>query len=263
MIEPATATALDEPVSEVEYVATIRGTLDTGSMYPFANMEDYLVTQAQLDAATTNLLGGVSTADFYLIARVQPYEPVYRVRWMLNAQVSGPTLRSSGTTGQDHEAEIRLVMRRYPMGGSATTQIITDPADDSRAEMPYRSALTGVQAALLLRHLWGAGPRSVTVGDRATVRFTPETLEFTGPAGYEPVVVDYDAPSVAEYPFFLPENDGRQPALWMALDGAGEGEGWKISYATEPATGPEERWDDPAEPVPAFAPLSVTPPWHW
>lgn len=259
----ALATAFSDPVSEADYVATIRGTLDTGSIYPFADTNDYVLTQAQLDAATANALGGVSSADFYLIARLQPYEPLYRVRWMLNAQVSGPTLRPDGTAGTDHDATVRLMFRRYPMGETATAQIITDPADNDRVEMPYRSALTGVQPALLLRHLWGTGPRAITVGDRATVTFTPEILEYTGLAGYEPVEVDYDEPALAEYPFFVPENDGRQPALWMALNGATEGEGWKISYATEPGTAREERWDDPAEPVPAFAALTVEPPWHW
>lgn len=257
------AASLTEPVPEIDYVATIKGTLETGSMYPFASVEDYTVAQAQMDAATSNTLGGVSDADFYLIARVQPYEAVYRVRWMLNAQVFGPTLRADGTGTDSHEASVQLVLRQYPMGGTSTTQIITDPADDQRVEMPYRSALTGVHAALLLRHLWGANERSITVGDRATVTFTPETVEYTGLGTYEPTQVPFDVATLAEYPFFVPENDGRQPALWMALNGAAEGEGWKLSYCAEPGQGPGDRWDNPEEAVPPFAPLSVQPPWHW
>jgi hypothetical protein len=263
MTEAATEAAPSDPVPEAEYVATVHGTLDTGSIYPFTNTDDYVVTQAQLDAAASNALGGISSADFYLIARLQPYEPVYRVRWMLNAQLSGPTLRANGAAGLDHDASVRLVFRRYPMGSTSTAQILTDPADDARVEMPYRSALTGVQPALLLRHLWGPGPRTITVGDRASVTFTPETVEYTGVGGYEPVQADYDEPTLAEYPFFVPENDGRQPALWMALNGAAEGEGWKLSYATEPGTDRAERWDDPDEQVPPFAALTATPPWHW
>lgn len=256
------ATTFDEPVSEIDYIATIRGTLDTGALYPFASIEDYLVTQAQLDAATTTALGGTTSADFYLIARVQPYEPLYRVRWMLNAQLSGPVLRSDGTAGTDHESSVQLLLRRYPIG-TDKRQIITDPADDDRTEMPYRDALTGVQPALLLRELWGPGPRSITIGNRATVTFTPDTLEYTSPAGYERVQAPYDVTTLAEYPFFQPRDDYRVPALWLARTGAAEGQGWKISYATEPGTDRDERWDAEVEPVPAFTPLSIEPPWHW
>lgn len=256
------AAALNADVSEIDYVATIRGTLATGSTYPFASLNDYLATQAQMDAATATALGGITSADFYLIARLQPSEPVYRVRWILDAEVSGPVLRADGTAGADPESSIQLVLRRYP-SGTDKRQIVTDPADDQRAGMPYRDALSGLVPALLLQQMWGTGPRSITVGDRATVTFTPETLEYTGPADPEPVGVPFSSATLAEYPFFQPRDNYRVPALWLASSGAAEGEGWKISYATEPGSTRDDRWDEETEPVPPFTPLTVEPPWHW
>lgn len=246
--------------SEVDYTAVIRGTLDPGDIYPFTSTNDYVTAQAEMDAATANALGGGGSADFYLIARVWTYQPVYRVRWMLDAELSGPSLRSDGTGA--HESTVRMILRRYPLGDK--TQIVTDPADDERAEMPYRDALSGVQPALLLRTLWGTGPRTLTLSGRGTATFTPATLEFTLPGQYEPSIVAYDTATIAAYPFIEAQQDSRQPALWLARTGDPEGEGWKISYCAHPETGDvESRWDDPDEAVPEYAPLEVQPPWHW
>lgn len=245
--------------SEIDYIGTIGGTLDPGSVYPLQSSNDYASAQLEMDAATTNALGWSGDADFYLIARLWTYQPVYRVRWMLEAAPSGPQLRANGT--ESHPSSVRFILRRFAL--SDRKQIVTDPADEDRPEMPFRDTLCGLQPALILRQLWGADARTITLSGRGTITFTPETLEFTEPGAVEPTVVDYDTTPVTAYQFSESEGTTRQPALWLARTGAPEGEGWKISFCAEPGKGIEDRWDDPDEPVPPFEPLEVQPPWHW
>lgn len=252
---------MTEPTSETDYTAVIHGTLDPGGIYPFASVQDYVMAQAEMDAATSHALGGTGTADFYLIARTWLSQPPYRVRWTLDSEISGPSLDAAGPEDTEHDALVRLTLRRYPLGDKR--QIIIDPADAERPDMPYRDALSGVQAALLLRHLWGTGPRTLTLGSRGTVTFTPDRLEYTGPGQHAPTIVAYDA-DLVDYVFAEAPQESRVPALWLATSADASTAGtWKLSYCAEPGTGIDERWDSADDPVPAFDPLNPAPPWHW
>lgn len=240
------------PEGSITYPARIIGTLDANSLYPFADFTTY--RDAQLTATDTvhQLLGGNDTVDFYLIARLDPSEPLYRVRWRLTIDYIGPHFVFDHPGGP-HVSTIAAQLWLRPIGDFR--QLTVDPADEDRPEMPYRTNLSGLYTALMLRRAWGTGLRHITVGAHGTVGFSPSTLSYIPLYTHAYKTVPYDTTSLAEYPFVLNENSGQTPALWLALAGAPIGEGWKVSYCAEPGHGAEDRWDDPNEAVPAYAPL--------
>ncbi len=233
-----------------ELDATIEGTWNPGTVPQFDSRELPEVQNAASEGARQALFVTSDHADFHVIAR-DGYSntPLARARWRVDMYVGGPMLIPDTSVPHPSGVMMRLTLyshldKRQVVGG------------DDESVMPYQGALSNVIPALLLRGFWGSGPREINVGTFGVGTFTPERIRYAPMARGQDVTVPIDATTaLADFPFVRPESDPRQVAMWVvASDPAAVSA--KISYCIAEAGGNEEaRWDDPAEPVPAFDPL--------
>lgn len=237
------------------YQALIGGSLAPGSVYPIEDINTYRQAQQAATAALRGLLG-TEPVDFHVIARTDPGEPLYRARWRLYGEYGGPYLRPFTEEGHDSTIDLRLWVR--PL--TEQYQLATPPEDMTRPEMPYRTIISELYAALILRGGFGTSQRQITVGDFGTVAFTPETLTHQPMGTFRQETVPIDTHPIAEYSFLQSNDGGPGRALWLGLTGAPIGQGWKVSYCSETPDSPETRWDDPDEPIPDYEPVPFEPP---
>lgn len=226
--------------------AVISGLWTPGTV-PALTQGTYLSAQASADEATRVALDlDDGFLGFYLVATATPGGPVYRSRWKIAAEASGPTLRT-GTT-EAHEAQVWLTLRVYPR--SEVQQVTYD--QDHYDDMPFQGILAPVVAALLLRKRFGAAEREITVGSFGTGTFMPVELGFDGLYPPTPSTADYGADGLAGYGTTLPAGTASHPTVWLSADG----DAWKVSYCVDqPSKTYEDRWDDPDEALPVFDPL--------
>lgn len=247
---------MTNPLTNAEaYHAFLGGQLAPGSVYPLGDLNPYWQAHQAATAATRGLLG-TEPVDFHVIARTDPGVPLYRARWRLHAEYGGPYLLPFTSEPHDTAVDLRLWVR--PL--TEYRQLAQPPDDATRAEMPYRTVISELYAALILRHTFGTASRQITIGDYGTVTFTPQTLSYRPLNTYHQTSVPIGTSPIAEYQFTQTPDGGPGKALWLALTGAPVGEGWKVSYCTQNPGPASDRWDDPDEPVPAYEPVPFDPP---
>lgn len=226
------------------FIATINGLWTPGTIGPISP-DFYGETQLTARQATRELLGlTTSEIGFYLVSR-DTVGRVRQSRWRLIALAGGPSLRPG--TVQPHDSQISLTLKVEPHGD--LQQVVYGEGAET---MPYRGAMSGVVAALLLRNRWGLSEREITVGQHGTGVFTPLELAYSGMYGDATVTADYEASGLTGYKFIAPAGSSPVPTMWLATDDAS----WPVSYCV---TGPTEtvaqRWDEPDDVVPEYAPL--------
>lgn len=237
------------------YQARISGQLDPGAVYPLDTIDAYREAQQAATGALSGLLG-TDPVDFHVIARVGDSTPLYRARWRLAIEYGGPYLQpyasDSHTTTLDCRLWVRPLTQYY--------QLAIPTEDTQRTEMPYRTVISGLYTALLLRAAFGTDPRQITVGGHGTVTFTPQQLTYQPPNSRTSKTVPIDTHPLADYQFVQANNGSPGRALWLTLTGAPIGTGWKVSYCTPTPGRPDVRWDDPDEAVPEYEQVPFTPP---
>lgn len=232
------------------YLASIVGTWNPGSV-PAITPDAYASANAAIQAATDAVIGVVdSTIEFHVIATDESGGPVYRTRWRLEADASGPSLNLNTT--EPHQSELTLLVRVYPR--SQVRQVIVD---EEMHDMPYRGVYAPIIGALLLRHAWGPGSRALSLTGFGTGTFEPTALRYR--EAWNSVVTelpyDTDDDNVTTFAIVRSVNE-RVPAMWLVTE-EDQRKAWQISFCVnEPGQGPNDRWDTPQS-VPEFEPL----PW--
>lgn len=232
--------------------AAVAGQLDPGTVYPLLPADFYNV-QSLTGPALRTALG--TRTRFYMVMRAGASDPVYRERWSLAVNLSGPSLRTNQATG--HPTEVTADVLVYPFGSDHWDGQLTRDPDDQR-QLPYQGQLCGLVAAQWLRHVWGPGARELVVGTRGTLTITPQSLRHSPMTETTPLTtVDYTAQGLAAYAFATDPGTDYQPGIWMVLsdpDNPGDvAAQWKLSYCLPTWTdNPADRWDDPLEPAPSF-----------
>lgn len=237
------------PAGTQMFVASIIGTWNPGST-PAITKSTYPTVQAAATKATRTMLGVVDqTLDFHVVATDYPAGPVYRTRWKVRADGSGPTLRVGPAVAST--AQVNMLVWIYPH--TEVRQVVADP---EMPDMPYRGVFGGVLAALLLRDHWGPGVRAVVLPGFGAGSFEPESLSFRNVFNSETITVPYGASDseISSYAFVSNETS-RPPGMWLATDTEPR-RSWQISYCVSAPDEPvENRWDTVPQPIPDFVPL--------
>jgi hypothetical protein len=231
------------------FVASIIGTWNPGSV-PALTGSTYPAAQAAATKATRAMLGVVDqTLDFHVVATDYPGGPVYRTRWKVRADVSGPTLRVGPAVAST--AQVNLMVWIYPH--TEVRQVVGDPQMEN---MPYRGVFGGVLAALLLRDHWGEGVRAVVLPGYGAGSFEPELLRYRNVFNSETITVSYTASDSEISSYMFAANESNQPpGMWLVTDTDPQ-RSWQVSYCVStPGDTVENRWDTTPQPVPAFVPL--------
>jgi hypothetical protein len=237
------------PAGTQFHVASIIGTWNPGSV-PELSSSTYPAAQAAATKATRLMLGMVEPElEFHVVATDYPGGPVYRTRWRVRADVSGPTLGVGPAVAAS--AQVNLLVWIYPH--TEVRQVVADP---EMPDMPYRGVFGGVLAALLLRDLWGAGVRAVTLPGFGSGSFEPELLRYRDIFNSESITVPYEASDSEITSYVFVSNETGQPSgMWLAT-GENPQRSWQISYCvSSPEESIGERWDTMPQSVPAFEPL--------
>lgn len=237
------------------YRAAIGGTWDPGGL-PVVTPATLHETSEAATTAVRALLGVVpgEQTEFHILTRMSPDRPVLRSLWRVQLDVIGPQLEVGATA--EHESSVDATVTIYPF--SELRQV---SQDEGVFGTQHNYAMCGLVPALLLRHWWGPSVRPVTLPGLGSGTFTPQTLQWRPrPNTRAALVADYDADGLACYPFARMQGDARPPSMWLAPDAGDPQTGWKVSFChagpTAEATWPVDRWDDPAEQVPEFQPLT-------
>lgn len=237
------------PAGTQMFVASIIGTWNPGSV-PALDSATFPAAQAAATEATRDLLGVVDqTLDFHVVATDYPGGPVYRTRWRVRADGSGPMLKIG--PAEPSTAQVDLMVWIYPH--TEVRQVVADP---QMADMPYRGVFGGVLAALLLRDLWGPGARTITLPAVGSGSFEPESLRYRNVFNSDTVTVPYgaDDSEITSYAFIV-NDSGQPPGMWLATD-ADPRASWQISYCVTSADqSVVDRWDTTPQPIPDFEPL--------
>jgi hypothetical protein len=236
------------PVNYRLCMAGVGGTWDPGSV-PAITPESY----AEAQYAASVALNGVITVPgnelgFHIISTDYPGGPVMRTRWKLETYIYGPSLLLNTT--EPHDSQLTMSTLLYPL--SEQRQCVFDEA---YPDMRFRGVFSTVVGALLLRHAWGDGPRTLTLNGFGSGTFTPTSLRFGDANDRNAMEVAYDGADkdIVAYPFVQGQND-RPPALWLVTED--QSAAWQISYCiAEPGHPSSERWDTDEQAVPSFTPL--------
>jgi hypothetical protein len=243
------------PEGTITHSATVQGQLEPGAgLYPLPYNKFYNA-QRLTAAALATALGG-TRADVYLVIRTSLSQPVYRERWVVDVELSGPSLTPLTTAA--HLSGLTAALRVYPPGTEeASHQLARDPGDVRNVR--YSGQLCGLVAAHWLRHKLGTDPLALTIGGFGSLTFTPQEMIYGAMYAPDPwTTVDYGTEPSGAYAFEATPQEDYRPGVWLAVADEPEGTAptWKMSYCTpQGVSGVEYRWDDPAEPCPAFAPL--------
>jgi hypothetical protein len=243
------------PEGTITHTVTVQGQLEPAAgLYPLPPHKFYSAQRLTAAALATAL--GTTRADVYLVIRTSLSQPVYRERWVLAVELSGPSLTPATSDG--HLSGLSAGLRVYPSGtDEAAHQLARDPNDTRHPR--YAGQLCGLVAAQWLRYKLGTAPVALTVGGFGALTFTPQEMIYGAMYAPDPwTTVDYDDPAPAAYAFEATPQQDYQPGVWLVMADEPEGtaQAWKMSYCTpEGTSGVDNRWDDPAEPCPQFAPL--------
>lgn len=253
-------TASLPPAGTRDYVATIVGTWDPGSVPALSTSPMHAAAQdAATSASQTALAIKDGMLEFYIISTDQPGAPVARTRWRVEATAAGPTLEFN--TAQPHESELTLSVRIYPH--SQTRQVVTDDAVD---EMPYRGVLAPGVVALLLRHHWGPESRTLTLDGFGSGTFIPTALRFRDTWNSTTVEMAYDSNETVLAPYALiAANSFSPPAMWLTTTETPK-KAWQISYCIrKEGETAQNRWDRSIQSAPEFNELTwpADHAWSW
>lgn len=233
------------------YTASIGGTWAPGTI-PAITPDNYQSAQAAAISALDTIIGITnSTVEFYVVYTPAPGAPVYRTRWRVEADASGPGMLLDTTI--EHDSDITLLVRLYSY--AEVRQVV---ADEDLHDMPYRGVYSPLLGALMLRRAWGTGARDVTLTGFGTGTFTPETLKFRDTWNSISYEIPYDTPAaqIGAYEITTSPN-AAPPAMWL-VSADDLTQGWQVSYCVSTPGQPiADRWDTSIQPVPEFDPL----PW--
>lgn len=180
-------------------------------------------------------------ADFHLIYRRPNTGALSRTRWVVDAEMLGPTLLWYEDTSGDSAIRFRLIGRND----------IQQVRDDLTLPMPWIE-LRDLMAAVLGKQALGMGAVEIPLAGHGTMVFTPQEIQYSR-SGYDDVREPY-TDHVYGWTFTAEPDDPVEPAVWIVPDG--QTTGVKVSRCVDSSFTP---WSDPAEPAPAFEPLPPPP----
>jgi hypothetical protein len=245
-----------DPNQATDYIARLSGTWDPGTV-PALGDDDFYTAQQQVRQTIAPMLNlTVPLLDFHIVSTTPSVEGVLRTRWKIVTRAGGPTLYPDTT--EPHPSDIYYTLRLQPLA-----QVKQLEVDVAASDWAYRGMLTGAIPAYLLREAWGTQPRQINVGSFGTGTFTPAAITYTALDGYTQRTVTFGQEDLADFVIEADQYSAGHQAIWLVVPPAepdGDAMTHKLSYAVQPG-GPYDvvdRWDDPAEPAPAFTPLAWT-----
>lgn len=219
------------------FEATVHGHLENGPpiTVPFP---EWWPLRDEVYAAAREVVPYAATADFHLIYRHPIDGGLSRTRWVVDAEMLGPTLLWQETSGVS--AIMFQLMKRND---------IQQVRDDLTRPMPWIE-LRDLMPAVLAKQASGVGPVEIPYPGHDTMIFTPEEIQYSR-TGWNDTREPYANP-IYGWTFTADPTGPYEPALWIVPEGQSTGVKVSIAVNSDGTT-----WSDFGEPAPEFEPLPL------
>jgi hypothetical protein len=192
----------------------------------------------QVYEAARDVVAFPEVADFHIIYRHPLDGELSRTRWVVAAELLGPTLSWYEDTSGDS-----IMLFRFNQQSD-----IQQFRDDQARPMPW-PGLRDVMPAVIAKQALGAGPVDIPFASQPTMEFTAQEVQYSR----------FDTDDIREpytnhlyaWRFTADPAGPHEPAVWIVP--VGQSTGMKVSVAMSNSG---SVWSDFDEPAPEFVPLA-------